>query len=367
MNITFNGAEHEKTSPFCIKNQEFCEKWESLFLENGGEVKGRYNATSFLIDAKVKLDNTWVFRVTRGTMTSGNLILSSEAQNVKKWSTIKSDIDLGSKSFQIKEKSEIGLIKRLFSSMAIQKGYPYQGYSTISHHKFKVSPVVIEGLQSYFTLKSVKEIVYNGATKRLTIEVRDLIEDPITLINEIEKVIEKVKKENDFVFFHEDDYCQVQILPKENWNSLLNQCKAIDEFSENNKATIGYSDMYVREDEESPLLKRAIPVEELDTILSKLNAKRYTNVKTGYGSYGRPCDDTIGYNKENSAIYYSFKNEVVEDIWLDYIGDFNPDLLSKVLDEVGKKWELILVDWNELVIVDLINKEHIHEYLNHNN
>ena len=46
------------------------------------------------------------------------------------------------------------------------------------------------------------------------------------------------------IFYHEDDFCQIEIVPKENLSDLLKQADNINDFTAEN----GYSDIYVREE-----------------------------------------------------------------------------------------------------------------------
>jgi len=54
------------------------------------------------------------------------------------------------------------------------------------------------------------------------------------------------------VYFHEDDYCQIELLPSTSWKFCFNQIKEIDEFSEKHKVKngIGWDKIYIRK--ESP-------------------------------------------------------------------------------------------------------------------
>ncbi len=49
-------------------------------------------------------------------------------------------------------------------------------------------------------------------------------------------------------YFHEDDYCQIEILPIDNLKFCLKQAGKISEFSEKHQNGIGWDAMYVREE-----------------------------------------------------------------------------------------------------------------------
>lgn len=103
MSITFNGTDHEKNSPFCIRNKEFCENWQEQIIKIGGNFKSTYNAQSFNIKAKLELEQPWIFEIKKSTYASDNLLFSPEEQTISKWSTLKTKIKLNSPSFKIKK------------------------------------------------------------------------------------------------------------------------------------------------------------------------------------------------------------------------------------------------------------------------
>ena len=86
---------------------------------------------------------------------------------------------------------------------------------------------------------------------------------------------------------------------------------------------------------------------------------------TGYGNdYRVISEKTIGFGKNYSAIYFDYENGVVKNIWVSNFFEFNQDKLTDVLLEIGKKWNLVLMDWNSSELIDLSNKEMIRKYLN---
>ena len=52
------------------------------------------------------------------------------------------------------------------------------------------------------------------------------------------------------IYFHEDDYCQIEVLPVSNWEHCATQIGEIESFSEAHPAPggTGWTDMYVREE-----------------------------------------------------------------------------------------------------------------------
>ena len=162
------------------------------------------------------------------------------------------------------------------------------------------------------------------------------------------------------IFYHEDDFCQIEIVPKENLSDLLKQADNIADFSAEN----GYSDIYVREENKVSLKSREIDKTELEKLLTELGTEKHTEVITGYGSdYRVKSENTIGFGKEYSAVYFDFENDKVKNIWVTNLFGLNHDKVVDVLSKIGEKWNLVLMDWNSSELIDLSNKEMINKYL----
>ena len=166
------------------------------------------------------------------------------------------------------------------------------------------------------------------------------------------------------LFYHEDDFCQIQLLPAENLSWLLEEAENVADFAEVHFVGGGYSDLLTRTGAKVALRERKIPVAELDLILNKLQTTRHTEITTGYGErYRIASPHTIGYGHDYSAIYFDFKNDLVENIWMTNIFALDSEHLKSVLLELGKKWNLFLMDWNALKLIDLRNEQQVIQYL----
>lgn len=58
-------------------------------------------------------------------------------------------------------------------------------------------------------------------------------------------------------YFHEDDYCQVEILPVENLSFYKRQAREIEDFADEHREGVGFTDMYVREKKPIPLFEKS--------------------------------------------------------------------------------------------------------------
>jgi hypothetical protein len=162
------------------------------------------------------------------------------------------------------------------------------------------------------------------------------------------------------IFYHEDDFCQIEIVPKENLSELIKQADNISDFTSEN----GYSDIYVREENKVSLKTKKISKSELESLLTKLGTEKHTEIITGYGSdYKIKSENTIGFGKDYSAVYFDFENDIVKNIWITNLYGLNHENVINTLSEIGEKWNLIMMDWNSSELIDLSNKKMIEKYL----
>tara|TARA_R110002096_G_C14294061_1_gene697822 strand:- start:52 stop:660 length:609 start_codon:yes stop_codon:yes gene_type:complete len=174
------------------------------------------------------------------------------------------------------------------------------------------------------------------------------------------ELTEKEYRAKGTIFYHEDDFCQIEIVPKENLSELLKQADNINDFTAEN----GYKDIYVREENKVSLKTKQIDKSKLENLLAKLGTEKHTEITTGYGSdYRVKSENTIGFGKDYSAIYFDFDNELVNNIWITNLFGLNHANAVNVLSEIGEKWNLVMMDWNRSELIDLSNKKMIEKYL----
>lgn len=155
------------------------------------------------------------------------------------------------------------------------------------------------------------------------------------------------------VFFHEDDYCQIEILPLSNLDFCLHQAGLIDDFSEEHKSGEGFDDIYIREEHPSDLLDFNITTEEIRKSLSKI-LPEYDKVYTGYSLNHRElCPNLLAFGREKEeAIFVQVNDEnIVKTIWCG-------ELMEEIL-HLPKSDELIVADWTSGIIFPLSEKAKI--------
>jgi len=166
------------------------------------------------------------------------------------------------------------------------------------------------------------------------------------------------------ISIHEDDYCQVQLLPFENIEFILNEAEEIIGFKKENFNINGSDKIFVRKSPNFPLISKNIKFSDLQKVVEQNNFEKIINVDIGYGnSFNK--SKTIGYGTDNCAILIDCDNEFVKNIWFNYYWNFTEiekEKLSIFLIEINQLWNQILIDWNQSIIVKL-TKNNIYKYL----
>jgi hypothetical protein len=167
------------------------------------------------------------------------------------------------------------------------------------------------------------------------------------------------------VYFHEDDYCQIEILPLENLKFCLKQTGSIDEFAEAHKDGGGYTDIFVRDDVPVRLYDKKIPSERFERTISEIFPK-YDEVYTGYGSFRERCRSASAFGRnENVVVFYQEENGSVRNIWLTLHIETENDIRSagELFTALSTLGNVIIVDWNWKFIEKMNEDERIEQYL----
>ncbi len=181
--------------------------------------------------------------------------------------------------------------------------------------------------------------------------------------NLLRKTFPAVNDDPQPLFFHEDDFCQVELSPKENLASLTEEADKVTDFARQHFDGVGYTDIYIRSKHRLELRERKIRQDELEAVIVGSDLKRAPAVLSGYGeNYRVKLDDTVGFGEGYSAIYFDVKGDVVENIWLTGDIDAEAGKFRNSLVQIGQRWNLILMDWNLSIAVDLTDNRSAEDY-----
>jgi hypothetical protein len=167
-------------------------------------------------------------------------------------------------------------------------------------------------------------------------------------------------------FLLEDDYCQIEIVPYENKSFIENQCEQTNDLADKSRTEFGFTEIFVRDSMPVKTITKEIRVDYLEYTLTGFGltkAKRIKYEQNGIIDCQNGKMKAFGFS--TFTIFFDFENEFVENIWIHFGGietTERDELIQSMLYCLGEECELLLVDWNQLVSVDLKNRIQIKRY-----
>ena len=155
---------------------------------------------------------------------------------------------------------------------------------------------------------------------------------------------------NDEVYFHEDDYCQQEILPAAALDFCRSEIVEIDEFASEHRAPdgAGWTEAFLRDDSPAKLSDLGITAEQFRAIIRE-HLPEIPVVYTGYGEYRERCEQTSGFGFHADCIIYADWDEagIVEHIWTGIFTTDETELAAVIsaVQSLGKQFPLLYVDW----------------------
>lgn len=167
------------------------------------------------------------------------------------------------------------------------------------------------------------------------------------------------------VYFHEDDYCQAEILPITAKKFCLKQIGEIYEFAVRHSEEIGFSDMYVRDESPHLISEAEISQEKIAEVLDFL--PEFDEVDSEYLHYIEDSKPVFARGIDNDTSVFWEKDEkgIISAMWFGiYVIPENRDIWYKTLTALGSIAPLLLVDWCAGICVDLADVKEIENYIN---
>jgi len=166
------------------------------------------------------------------------------------------------------------------------------------------------------------------------------------------------------IFFHEDSYGQIEFMPEKNF---FNVQKYIENLTTQDNSLLGFQKITERD---KPLLKLEdlkIPTEEIHSLLSQNSINYFPIVNTGFGNKSIIKESTVAFGFERLGVFVESNNSIVNNLWIGLSSKFQSSKscinLLKTLQLLGEKYQLILIDWDEKVIIRLQNLNDVKQYL----
>jgi hypothetical protein len=164
------------------------------------------------------------------------------------------------------------------------------------------------------------------------------------------------------IYFHEDDFCQQELLPREGLAYAEAEIKRIDEFADAHRTPggFGWTKLHIRQN--APVSFRALGIkkEELDAVISPHLAP-FDLVYTGYSSYRERCKKTGAWGTaQHNAIFADWDEEdIITNVWTQLFESDEKSLLAatKAVGALGMLHSIIYVDWAWGYTCEIISDE----------
>lgn len=173
----------------------------------------------------------------------------------------------------------------------------------------------------------------------------------------------------DSIFFHEDFYREIEVIPQENYFSIV--ASLLDNFNPNDEDINGFISITLREDQKIKTEDLNIQFSAIKQCLKEYVIKDFKIVKTGYSNTITIKKNTVALGFERIALFFELTStSIVKNIWLCQSIDL-PKIsignnLFNALHILGKEFSLVLVDWNEEIAVRLSSSKAVTTYLKDN-
>jgi hypothetical protein len=152
------------------------------------------------------------------------------------------------------------------------------------------------------------------------------------------------------IYYHEDDHGMKLLIPEENLPYIWYEFEEIIGYDIEQKVDTNATEIFSLSNLKIKLIERKITVATFEALCQSLGFERIDEIHTGYSTY-RELDKTSKafglFDKQNEyrffTIFYETQDSYISLLWvLDY--SYRHDSVIKLLNELGKKWEMCLAE-----------------------
>lgn len=167
-------------------------------------------------------------------------------------------------------------------------------------------------------------------------------------------------------YFHEDDFCQIELAPEANWEFCARQMGEIETFSEAHRDGAGWIDMFVRGDNPAPFQSLGISRSDLSKSMPAA-FPQFDQVFTGYSSYRESCPQTTAFGRESGIALFAQYNdaELITAAWcaFDITTEHDVESAMALIDSLSQ-WPLLLADWGWSALLRIQDRDLCNQYFN---
>ena len=168
------------------------------------------------------------------------------------------------------------------------------------------------------------------------------------------------------IWFHEDDYCQIELLPRAAEAFARGEAEKIRAFGEAHKAPdgIGWTDIYRAKAPPATVHDLKIHIDKLKECVPP-SLGLFERVTTGYSTHVERAERTVAWGREGRALIFADSDElqVVQHIWFDHFGRSSTDDMRSFLGACTARWDVLLCDWAWTQVVDPRDTSALDSYL----
>lgn len=152
------------------------------------------------------------------------------------------------------------------------------------------------------------------------------------------------------IYFHEDDYCRQQLLPREASGYVKLELNNIEDFAESHRAPngAGWTDLYIRKGAPVELGELKISRESFAQTVSDF-LPAFDEVFTGYSTHREQCKTTCAWGRSHGCAIFADWNDqqIIQNIWTALFDRDEESILTatRAITAVGQLRPLIYVDW----------------------
>jgi hypothetical protein len=164
------------------------------------------------------------------------------------------------------------------------------------------------------------------------------------------------------IYFHEDDYCQQQILPASENSSATEELAKISDFSREHRAPggVGWTDIYVRDGTGPGFSALRMTLQQFEAAIQEF-LPRFDTVHTGYSSYRQECKLTGAWGTSDSCCVFAdwSQSAIIQNVWTSFFDD-SEDSISRsasAVSALASHSPLVYIDWAWDYTVDPGNEE----------
>ena len=168
------------------------------------------------------------------------------------------------------------------------------------------------------------------------------------------------------LYFHEDFYCQVELLPMPALESSVDEMNEIAVFSEENWDGTAWTALHLREDHSQHLRSLGIPIKSVAAVLDSI-LEPVVEVYTGYSTYRERCKNTRAWVLPcRTALLADFdETGIIEHLWIvnEPPAAENVDQFQQALRALAEFGDFFIADWNIGIAVACRDHDQLMQYL----